>query len=435
MFHHPNPHTPHTHTPPHTTMDASALMAAAAAAGIDPQSSLPPQQDKELSIGEEYDLWRSNVPLMYDFVSETELVWPSLTVQWLPRGNTPVSQNVQHMILGTHTSGEEPNYLKIAAITLPDEIVDTTPTPTNDHDHEYPHSNIRIVQKFRHDEEVTRARYMPQDPNIIATINGQGQVSIFDRQSDHTDAISKLHYHTRDGYGLSFNPNRRGQLLTGADDHHIALWDINKQTLIKNWESTHDDIVNDCKWNNFNSDIFASVSEDCTLKINDLRNDTIISGVKLEKSFNTIAFSKHSQFLMAAAGTDSNIYLYDMRSMDQPLHVMCGHQREVTSLEFMEQKDGILLSAGADRRAIIWNINDIGKEQIVEDSEDAAPEVVMIHAGHRGPINDISINPNIPWLMASCEEENIVQVWKCSSKLPTVGGEPDLDQDLLKQML
>ena len=68
-------------------------------------------QEKPLSVDEEYDLWKSNVPLMYDFVSETRLTWPSLTVQWLP---TPVQESdggfiKQELIIGTHTSGEEGN--------------------------------------------------------------------------------------------------------------------------------------------------------------------------------------------------------------------------------------------------------------------------------------------------------------------------------------
>ena len=75
-------------------------------------------QEKPLSVDEEYDLWKSNVPLMYDFVSETRLTWPSLTVQWLP---TPVQELdggfiKQELIIGTHTSGEEENYLKFAEL-------------------------------------------------------------------------------------------------------------------------------------------------------------------------------------------------------------------------------------------------------------------------------------------------------------------------------
>lgn len=426
-------------------MDPSMLMAAAAAAGIDPNMGSN-EENKPLSIEEEYDLWKTNVPLMYDFVSETELVWPSLTLQWLPQSKGPVSRNTQQMILGTHTSGEEQNYLKIAAITLPDEVVNTTEEQKvkkeedygedeQDDEEEHVQSNIRIVQKFEHKEEVNRARYMPHNSNIIATINGSGLISIFDRDSEENKAIRFLNYHTDNGYGLSFNPNWEGHLLSGSDDHTMALWDITKTEPVQTWETTHNDIVNDCKWNNFNKNIFGSVSEDFTLKINDLRDDKKSTSLTTKSAYNTIAFSKHSQYLFAAAGTDSNIYLYDMRSIQEPLHSMSGHQEAVTNIEFFEHKDGIIMSSGEDRRAIVWDINDIGIEQIVDDAEDATPEVVMIHAGHRSAINDMSINPNIPWLMATCEEENIVQVWKCSSKLPNVGGTPKLNKDLLNKMI
>lgn len=428
-------------------MDPAVLMAAAAAAGIDPNMVSQHNEDKPLSIEEEYDLWRSNVPMMYDFVSETELVWPSLTVQWLPQVKGPVSRNTQQMILGTHTSGEEPNYLKIAAITLPDEVVGIDPSDVNeegqnDVDEEreegaedYVPSNIKIVQKYEHEEEVTRARYMPQSPNIIATINGSGLVSIFNRDSEHNKAIRTLRYHKDNGYGLSFNPNLEGRLLSGSDDGTIALWDVSKLNPIQSWGNLHTDIVNDCKWNNFNENMFGSVSEDNTLKIIDIRDQKEASNLTIKEPYNTIAFSKHSQFLFAAAGTDSQVYLYDMRNIQDPLHSMSGHEDAVTNLEFMEHQDGIIMSTGQDRRAIIWDINDIGKEQIIEDAEDATPEVVMIHAGHRSPINDMSINPNIPWLMATCEEENIIQVWKSSSKLPNVDGPPQLDEELLKRMI
>lgn len=414
-------------------------------------------ENEPLSVDEEYDLWRSNVPLMYDFVSETELVWPSLTIQWLPYGKGPVSRNTQQMILGTHTSGEEPNYLKIAAITLPDEVVngygdddddDGMSIDSNDKVYEnsdnkedYVQSNIRIIQKFQHEEEVTRARYMPQNPNIIATINGSGLVSIFDRYSDQHTAIKTLKYHKDNGYGLCFNPNWEGYLLSGSDDHTMALWDINKGiTPVRVWgDTTHKDIVNDCKWNEFNKNMFASVSEDLTLQIIDLRNNSKHKSISntsfsVKCPYNTIAFSKHSEYLFAAAGTDCYVHLFDLRNIQEPLHSMSGHQDAVTNLEFFEHKDGILMSSGSDRRAIVWDLNEIGKEQVFDDAEDASPEVVMIHGGHKSPINDMSINPNIPWLMATCEENNIVQVWKGSRRLPTIGGAPKLDEALLQKL-
>ncbi|CCD27481.1 Hat2p NDAI_0K02900 [Naumovozyma dairenensis CBS 421] len=406
-------------------------------------------ENKELTIDEEYDLWKSNVPLMYDFVSETKLTWPTLTVEWLPssHSSTPVS-NRQELILGTHTSGEEDNYLKIAAIDLPDEVVQPSTNSLKaqreddedeDDQKQKPRSNIKIVKKFKHEEEITRARFMPQNTDIIATINGSGTVFIYNQSNDKQSAlISTLRFHKENGYGLSFNPNDKGKLLSGSDDGTIALWDIQENSTLakkplKIWDSVHNDIVNDCKWNEFNSNVFASVSEDSTLQLHDQREqNTIINSIKTTDPFNTLAFSKHSQYLMAAAGTDSLVYLYDSRNLSVPLYSMNGHEDSITNLEFSPHTDGVLISSGNDRRVIMWDINDIGAEQIPDDAEDGAPEVIMIHAGHRSAVNDFSINPNIPWLMASAEEENIIQVWKCSHKLPIVGGTPEVSVSILE---
>jgi histone-binding protein RBBP4 len=49
------------------------------------------------------------------------LEWPSLSVQWLPDVVKPEGQNfeVHKVILGTHTSSDEQNFLMIAHVTLP----------------------------------------------------------------------------------------------------------------------------------------------------------------------------------------------------------------------------------------------------------------------------------------------------------------------------
>ncbi|CAF3122981.1 unnamed protein product, partial [Rotaria sp. Silwood2] len=39
----------------------------------------------------------------------------------------------------------------------------------------------------------------------------------------------RLKGHTREGYGLSWNSNANGHLLSAADDHTACLWNINMQ--------------------------------------------------------------------------------------------------------------------------------------------------------------------------------------------------------------
>jgi hypothetical protein len=39
---------------------------------------------EEDAIVEEYRTWKKNSAFFYDFILARELIWPSLTVQWLP---------------------------------------------------------------------------------------------------------------------------------------------------------------------------------------------------------------------------------------------------------------------------------------------------------------------------------------------------------------
>ena len=69
----------------------------------------------------EYKIWKKNTPFLYDLVMTHALEWPSLTVQWLPEVLRPADKDISihKMILGTHTSTSEPNYLMVAEVCLP----------------------------------------------------------------------------------------------------------------------------------------------------------------------------------------------------------------------------------------------------------------------------------------------------------------------------
>jgi histone-binding protein RBBP4 len=69
-------------------------------------------------IQEEYKVWKKNSPFLYDKVLTHSLEWPSLTVQWLNEVSTDNERQVSihKMILGTHTSDGEQNYLMIGEV-------------------------------------------------------------------------------------------------------------------------------------------------------------------------------------------------------------------------------------------------------------------------------------------------------------------------------
>lgn len=141
------------------------------------------------------------------------------------------------LLIGTHTSGSAQNYLQIAHINLPNK------PKANPADYDAEREEIggygaakepikfEIVQKINHPDEVNKARYMPQNPNLIATMCINGDTLIFDRtkhssmpKNDDINAQIELKGHEKEGYGLDWNPHVEGQLATGSEDSTVRVW-------------------------------------------------------------------------------------------------------------------------------------------------------------------------------------------------------------------
>ena len=91
----------------------------------------------------------------------------------------------QRLVLGTHTSENEQNYLTLAEVQLPLADAELDARGYNEESGEVggfggPHGKVHIVQQINHDGEVNRARYMPQDPFVIATKTVSAEVYVFD---------------------------------------------------------------------------------------------------------------------------------------------------------------------------------------------------------------------------------------------------------------
>ena len=52
--------------------------------------------------------------------------------------------------------------------------------------------------------------------------------------------------------------------------------------------------------------------------------------------------------------------------------------------------------------------NRIGDEKNTKDAEEAPPELLLIHGGHRSKILDFSWNPAEEWVISGVAEDNIL---------------------------
>lgn len=410
-------------------------------------NDIEPNQDEEQKlINEEYKTWKKNSPFLYDMILSTALEWPTLTTQWFPDVKSLPDKNytTHRLLIGTHTSNDAPNYLQIASVELPKNI-----TPNErDYDEEKgeigghgnassdaPAVKMTIEQKIDHPGEVNKARYQPQNPNIIATMAINGRVLIFDKSKHSSlpngivNPQAELKGHTKEGYGLCWNPHEKGQLATGSEDTTVRLWDLKGVTATqKNVKAFrvythHTAIVNDVQYHPIHRSLIGTVSDDLTLQILDQRqaetNKSAATGQGHTEAVNAIAFNPFSDYLIATGSTDKTIGIWDLRNLKGMLETLSGHVDQVTSVQWHPTEMSILGSGSYDRRVLFWDLSRIGEEQLPDDVEDGGPELLFMHGGHTNHLADFSWNQNEPWVVCSAAEDNMIQIWKVSETIIT----------------
>lgn len=176
--------------------------------------------------------------LAYLTSGSTALEWPTLTTQWFPDVKESADKNYRthRLLIGTHTSEGLPNYIQIAEVNIPKSV-----TPNADgfdeergeiggYGGEAPAIRFNTSQKIDHPGEVNKARYQPQNPDLIATLAVDGRILIFDRTKHSSNATGKinpqieLQGHKQEGFGLAWNPHEAGKLASGSEDTTVCLW-------------------------------------------------------------------------------------------------------------------------------------------------------------------------------------------------------------------
>lgn len=436
------------------------------------------------AIKEEYRAWKKNAPLLYDTIINSQLEQVSLTVEWFPDVTHNQEKNyMAHRILtGTQASAGTQNAILVSEVKLPTETKSNT-----DGAYQKKLTNtgrVDVVQRILHEGDVHRARYMPQNPNILATKSSTENVYLFDR-TQHPTKPSKtqefnpqlrLSGHTQTGYGLCWSGLTPGKLLSGSGDKQVVMWDISQSGV--NMSSTtddktattsggdkavadatatssalqtknahaplqiftaHTDIVEDVAFHPTEDHTFISCGDDKMICVWDSRTGGApVFVIKAHsEEVNSISINPTDPNLFLSGSSDKTVALWDVRNVKQKLHSFEHHQGQIYSLEWSPFKNSVFASSDTDRQVIIWDMERIGEEQDPDDAEDGPPELFFSHRGHTDKINDIAWASTRDWLLASVADDEILQVWEPAKALrdevydDEVGDDDDLlDEDL-----
>lgn len=366
--------------------------------------SASPSSPKE-DIGAEYETWKKNCPLMYSFVSETTMTWPSLTFDWASY-RVENGVGIHQALAGTFSQGEEAaEKIVLMEAHLPLDVADVGKVPD---------LRFKTVKQWDHDGEPNKVRSLG---DVMASINGEGTIFVRSISGETTEAPTVLKKHTENAFGLDWASPQK--LVSGGEDGQVIVWDVEAKSAT--WE-TKTTSVNDVECHKKFPYIVGAALESGFVALYDTRANgeaalTRPPPADKPTPYNCLAFSPHSDYLFAAGSSESTVNLYDIRNTGYRLHSLAGHNGAVTGVQWDPYSPQYLASSANDRRVIVWNTNTIGCEQSQDDAEDASPELFFMHGGHTAPVSSFSYNPNLKWCLGSVSEDNIGQIWGVSDKI------------------
>uniref|UniRef100_M4F6K7 Histone-binding protein RBBP4-like N-terminal domain-containing protein n=1 Tax=Brassica campestris TaxID=3711 RepID=M4F6K7_BRACM len=407
------------------------------------ESGKKTKQQEEQSVDEKYSQWKGLVPILYDWLANHNLVWPSLSCRWGPQLDQATYKNRQRLYLSEQTDGSVPNTLVIANC----EVVKP---------------RVAAAEHISQFNEEARSPFVKKYKTIIHP----GEVLIWDVETQPTrhavlgaassrpDLILTGHQDNAE-FALAMCPTEPF-VLSGGKDKMVVLWSIQDHITTVGTDSKssgsiikqtgeggdktespsvgprgvyqgHDDTVEDVAFSPTSAQEFCSVGDDSCLILWDARTGTS-PVTKVEKAHDAdlhcVDWNPHDDNLILTGSADNTVRLYDRRNLTSngvgtPIYKFEGHKAAVLCVQWSPDKASVFGSSAEDGLLNIWDYDRVSKK-----SDRAAKNPAGLffqHAGHRDKVVDFHWNAADPWTIVSVSDDcettgggGTLQIWRMS---------------------
>ena len=420
-----------------------------------------------------YRIWKKNAPFLYDYITTHSLLWPSLTVQFFPDLEKPLSKDamldpfqdfkkadsngskseneasMQRILLGTFTLGQSTDSISILQLPYYTNLNKNLTIDKLDYNHEKEEfeltkvakKKINVLQKINHWGDVNKLRYMPQNPDVIASSNNLGNLVIYDRTKHASfknsligedTEINKPQLHLinewnpsdADIFAIDWNKQKEGVIISANMEGNINLYDIKSKFTSKDVQTINESqhfgnsniAINDIEWIPNHDSILTYVDDQGSIKLLDVRLPEhqllVLQHQKSNKGINSVSVNPGNQACLATGDIDGMIDVWDIRSFgsgnaNSVYNIKKQHEGSITQLKWHPKYHNILASSSSDKLVKIFDLNTIEEEE----------GLIFTHAGHMLGVNDLDWSLHDDWMMASVADDNSLHVWKPSSQI------------------
>lgn len=179
----------------------------------------------------------------------------------------------------------------------------------------------------------------------------------------------------------------------------VDIWDEGRSEPVQSFTWGVDSIQ--CvQFNPIEYNILATAGTDRTVALYDIRGSTPLRKVVLKMKSNAIAWNPTEAFNFTVANEDTNLYTFDMRRLDRPLNVHMDHVGAVLGVDYSPTGTEFV-SGGFDKTLRIFRVN-------------AGRSREVYHTKRMQRIFCVRWSSDATYVMSGSDETNI-RLWKANA--------------------
>lgn len=244
-----------------------------------------------------------------------------------------------------------------------------------------------------------------RESTLLATAGVTKRIKIFEFPAD-VNNMTEVQYPVKEIPAraklswVCWNPYIRQQLVSSDYDGIVTLWDIHRGQVLNEYEE-HEKRAWSVDFCTADPRVFASGSDDGRVKIwATSQNNSALTIGNGRANVCSVKFQPASTYGIAFGSADHNVHYYDLRYTGQPVQVFTSHERTVSYVKFISEKE--LVSACVDSTIKLWDLNKMRLERTF--------------TGHVNDKNFVGLTVNNDYIACGSEQNSIYAYYKSIPK-------------------
>ncbi|KAJ9551169.1 hypothetical protein OSB04_015214 [Centaurea solstitialis] len=386
---------------------------------------------KAAAVDEKYNHWKSVVPILYDWLANHNLVWPSLSCRWGPLLEQSKNKNKQRLYLSEQARirflfsvFSVPNTLVIANC----DVVKPKVAAAEHISQFNEEARSPFVKKYKtiiHPGEVNRIRELPQNKNIVATHTDCPEVLIWDIEAQpnryavlgaaesHADLVLTGHADNAE-FALAMCPSEPYVLSGGypypGKDKYVVLWSIHDHiSTLAGGDSTNPSgaagsIIKSADNASLGPRGIFQGHTDTVEDVQFCPTSCIIIVIDTFYMVFKFLFVDKASQEFCSVGDDSCLILWDARVGTDPImKVEKAHNADVHCVDWSPHDENYILTGSADHSVCMFDRRNLTCDGI------ASP--VHKFEEHKAPVLCVQWCPDKRSVFGSSAEDSCVNIW------------------------